>query len=82
MFTLTFWKAALERSVKTFAQAAAALLTGVGLGLLDINWVNIFSVAGLAAVVSVLTSIASDAITGGSGPSLTTVETTKGDHAE
>jgi hypothetical protein len=56
-----FWAQSAERAVKTFAQSAIALLTGQGIGLLDINWMHVFSVAGLAAVVSVLTSV-------GSGP--------------
>jgi hypothetical protein len=66
LLTGTFWLEALERAVKTFAQAALALLTGSGLGLFTINWVNVLSVAGLAGVVSVLTSIASGPFTGGS----------------
>ena len=61
LVTGSFWAQTIERSVKTFAQAAIALLTGEGLGLLDVNWYNVVSVAGLAAVVSVLTSV-------GSGP--------------
>lgn len=73
MFTLVFWKAAAERSLKTFAQAAAALLVGNGTGLLDTDWRSVLSVAGIAAVVSVLTSIGSDALTG-EGPSLTNAE--------
>lgn len=59
MLTRSFWKDALERAVKTFAQAAAALLTADGIGLTDANWVQIASVAGMAAVVSILTSVAS-----------------------
>lgn len=57
----SFWAQTVERSVKTFAQAAIALLTGEGLGLLTVDWQNVASVAALAAVVSLLTSI-------GSGP--------------
>ena len=58
MWTKTFALAVLERAVKTFAQAAAALLTASGIGLLDADWLQILSVAGMAAVVSVLTSSA------------------------
>lgn len=55
-----FWADTLERAVKTFAQTAVALLSADGmLGILNINWGDTLSVSALAAVVSVLTSIAS-----------------------
>lgn len=66
----SFWKAAFERAVKTVAQAAVALITANATGLLDIDWVQLGSVAGLAGLVSILTSVGSDAVTGGTGPSL------------
>jgi hypothetical protein len=51
-------RSALVRAVKTFAQTAVALIgTGV-VGFTDLDWVRILSVAGVAAVVSVLTSLA------------------------
>lgn len=74
MFTAAFLSAILERAIKTFAQSAAALLVGNGTGLLDTDWKSVLSVAGIAAVVSLLTSIGSDALTG-DGPSLTNAET-------
>lgn len=74
MWTKTFALAVIERAVKTFAQAAAALLTASGFGLLDADWLQILSVAGMAAVVSVLTSVGTGAATDGS-PSLGNVET-------
>lgn len=58
LFTKVFWRGAAERCIKTVAQTAAALLAGDGLGLLDVNWVPIASIAGLAGLVSLLTSIA------------------------
>lgn len=68
--TASFWKAAAERAVKTFAQTAAALLTGNVTGLLEVDWISLVSVSGLAALVSLLTSVGTDAVTGGTGPSL------------
>ena len=59
MLKKKFWLAALERAVKTFAQAAVAIITAGDTGLLDVDWVQVASVSGLAAVVSVLTSVAS-----------------------
>ena len=73
MTTLAFWKATAERGVKTFAQTLAALLVADGTDLLNSAWVARLSVAGMAALVSVLTSVGSDAATGG-GPSLTNAE--------
>lgn len=59
MFTSRFWKSALERAVKTFAQAELALLTGDGMGVLDIDWRAAASIGALAAIASVLTSLVS-----------------------
>ena len=69
MFTRAFWTATTERAIKTLAQTAAALAGGAGLGLLDIDWIAVGSISGLAAIVSVLTSVASAGV-GGPGPSL------------
>lgn len=81
MFTVAFWKAAGERAVKTFAQVLGALLVADPVaGLLDIDWGDAFSVAGLAAAVSLLTSIGSGAVTQTPGPSLTSAETLGSDH--
>lgn len=73
MFTKEFAQAAFERAVKTLAQALAALLVADGTGILDTDWTAKLSVAGMAAVISVLTSIGSGAVTDG-GPSLTSAE--------
>lgn len=64
-----FWVETIERAVKTSAQTAAALLVGDGAGLLTVDWTAIGSVAGLAAVGSVLTSLASGTV-GDDSPSL------------
>lgn len=71
-----FAVATAERAIKTFAQAAVAMLTGGAMGIVDVDWLNVLSVSALAAVVSVLTSIAS-APAGGDGPSLTSAEVLK-----
>lgn len=62
MWTGNFWKQAAERALKTFAQAALALLTGDGLGVLDVNWGDVTSVGALAAIASVLTSIVTSGV--------------------
>lgn len=45
------------RSLKTFAQVAVSMLT-VGQAVMDVNWINVVSVSTVAAVISILTSIA------------------------
>lgn len=69
IFTAAFARAAFERAVKTFAQTLAALLVADGTNLLTTAWSDRVSVAGMAALVSVLTSVASGVATDG-GPSL------------
>lgn len=65
MWTKDFWKAVLERMIKSAAQGA---LTGTGLGsvgLFELDWLTVLSIAASAAVLSVLTSIASGAFNNG-----------------
>ena len=50
-------KAATVRAVKTFAQTALSMLT-VGQAVIDVNWVNVLSVSAVAAIISILTSVA------------------------
>lgn len=50
-------KAAAIRAVKTFSQTAISMLT-VGQAFNDIGWANVLSVSGVAALISVLTSLA------------------------
>lgn len=74
MFTKSFWKQALERCIKTAAQAAAALLTADGTGVLDVNWGTVASVAGLAALASLLTSIVTSGVGEKDSPSAVTID--------
>lgn len=46
------------RSVKTMAQAALAVIGTGTIGLMDMDWLNILSIALMAGVCSLLTSIA------------------------
>jgi len=55
--TKTWMKAAGIRAAKTFAQAAIAAI-GTAIAMNDVNWLVVLSIAGLAAVLSVLTSVA------------------------
>lgn len=55
--TWKFWKAALIRALRTFAQALIAVI-GTAALLEQIAWLEALSAAGLAALLSLLTSIA------------------------
>mgnify|MGYP000173821378 CR=1 FL=1 len=69
MTSTAFWRAAAERAVRTFAQALIAVL-GVGAtSVLDVDWPGALSAAALAALLSLLTSVASSGV-GDPGPSL------------
>ena len=72
MFTLVFWQATTERAVKSFAQALAALLGTGGLGLWDVAWLTTLSIAGMTALLSVLTSLTSIPIGPAGSPSVVT----------
>ena len=52
-----FWKAAGIRALRTLAQTAVAVI-GTSAVMSEVNWVAVGSASVLAAVVSVLTSIA------------------------
>jgi len=52
-----FWKAALIRALRTFAQTAIAVI-GTAAVLEDVRWWAVASAAALAAVLSLLTSVA------------------------
>lgn len=51
-------KAAGIRALKTFAQTAVGMFGGELVGIVDVDWVGVLSVAATAAVLSLLTSIA------------------------
>lgn len=71
MFTSSFWLSALERLIKTGCQSLLAILTiGPALDIAHVNWQNALGVAGGAAFLSLLTSLASLPIGPQGSPSL------------
>jgi len=52
-----FWAYAGERSIKTIAQTALATMSVGAVGIFDVDWLNVASVAALAGVMSLLTSV-------------------------
>lgn len=51
-----WWKAALIRALRTFAQAAVALVPAA-VTIQSVDWLTVLSSAALAAVISLLTSL-------------------------
>lgn len=75
LWTKAFWQGAGERAIKTFAATLAGLLTGNGIGLLDVDWAQALSVSGLATLVSFLIAIGSPEFTAGkNGVKVNTLE--------
>jgi hypothetical protein len=71
VFTKTFWIGAFERLVKTFCQTLLALLSlGPVVDPLHVNWVPDLSYAGLAAFLSLLTSLVSISVGPPNSPSV------------
>ena len=70
MFSSAFWRATVERAVKSFAQSLVAILGAAQVGLLDANWLSALSIAGMALLLSVLSSIGSAGIGESQDPSL------------
>ena len=53
-----WFKAAGIRALKTVAQTAVGMLSGDLIGILEVNWISVLSVAATAGVLSLLTSLA------------------------
>lgn len=70
MLDSKFWSSALERAIKTFAQTLVALMGAGAVDVLTVDWTQAMSVAGGAALMSLLTSIASNNMGSTTGPSL------------
>jgi hypothetical protein len=58
MLDKNFLKDAVERAIRTFAQAALAILAVDGVTVFTINWVNLLSSAAIASLISLLMSVA------------------------
>lgn len=52
-----FWRAALIRALRTFCQTAVATI-GTAAVLSEVNWIAVGSASALAAILSILTSVA------------------------
>ena len=70
MWTLGFWKETVERAIKTAAQAGVAFFIVGETGIATVDWVTVGGVAAVAALASVLTSLASAPFGPAHSPSL------------
>lgn len=68
MFTKDFWVDTLERAIRTACQAALSAGVVGGVGLFEVDWLNVCSIALVAAIASVLTSVASSGKTDSISP--------------
>lgn len=55
--TLEWFKCAGIRALKTFAQTFISMVV-IGQAIADINWTNVLSVSLVAAIISIMTSLA------------------------
>lgn len=57
VFTKEWIAASVVRALKTFAQSLISMLGADQIGLLEANWTQALSVAAMACVLSLLTSV-------------------------
>lgn len=57
IFTKEWFEAAGIRAIRTFAQTAIAMIP-VAVSVIEVNWAGVIGTAALAAIVSMLTSLA------------------------
>lgn len=68
MFTKDFWIDTLERAIRTACQAALSAGVVGGVGLFQVDWMNVCGIALVAAIASVLTCVASSGKTDSISP--------------
>lgn len=58
MFTWEFWKAALIRAIRTFAESMLAFIGTGAIVLKDVDWLAALSAGGLGFVIAILLALA------------------------
>jgi len=84
-----FWKQTGERAIKTAAQVALSFWVVGQTGILDVDWQQFWSIVGLSAIASVLTSLVGSGVNDADTPSMVRIEHTpnvfiedSGEHCE
>jgi len=80
MFTQTFWKSAIERAIRTFCQTLVAVVGASQFDWMSADWQSLLVTSGIAAGLSVLTSVAGVNIGDKGSTSLTVAEIPKTVH--
>lgn len=62
IWRLRFWKRTIEISIASVAESAVAIISAAGLGILDVDWIAVASVAGLAGVVAILKAVGASVV--------------------
>jgi hypothetical protein len=68
LFSKDFWVDTFERAIRTACQAALSAGVVGGVGLFDVDWMNVGGISLVAAVASVLTCVASSGKTDSISP--------------
>lgn len=58
MFTAEFWKAALVRAIRTFAESMLAFIGTGAIVLKDVDWLAALSAGGLGFIIAILMALA------------------------
>lgn len=62
MFSAAFVRDAGERAVRTFAQGVLGAIGATTMSIVDVDWAQATGIGGLAAVVSLLMSVAASGV--------------------
>ena len=80
MFTQTFWKSTIERAIRTFCQTLVAIAGASQFDWMSADWQTLLITSGIAAGLSVLTSVAGVNIGDKGSASVTVTEIPKTVH--
>lgn len=74
MWSKEFWKQTAERAIRTAAQVALSFWVVGQTGILDVDWQQFWSIVGLSAIASVLTSLVGSGVNDADTPSMVRIQ--------